>query len=99
MTLPKLTLTWPNDVRVYYDPNNNTWSSDHDEPEVREAYITLMQVMTDVAFYRGGYTPYPLFDRIIELTSELSFTLDGVPELTAALIAESTKMAEDGALF
>jgi len=100
MKLPKLTLTWPNDVRIYYDPNNDTWSSDYDEPVVSKAYITIMKIMTDVAFLnRGGYTPYPFFERIEELATKLRFTLDGMPKLKAALIAESTRMLKEGAVF
>jgi hypothetical protein len=100
MTLPQLTLTWPNDVRVYYDPNSSSWTSDYEEPDVSEAYITLMQIMTHAAFLsRYGYRPYPLLDRIEELATELSFTLDGMSELTAALVAETTEMIKDGVIF
>lgn len=100
MTLPQLTLTWPENVRIYYDPNSSSWTSDYEEPIVSEAYITLMQVMTDQAFLnRHGYTPYPLLNRIEELATELNFTLDGMSELTTALVAESTKMIKAGAIF
>ena len=59
-----------------------------------------MQVMTDQAFLnRYGYTPYPLLSRIEELATELNFTLDGMSELTTALVAESTKMIKAGAIF
>lgn len=95
MTLPKLTLTWPKNVRVYYDSNSRSWSSDYDVPVVREAYIALMQFMTHEAFYRDDYTPFPFLDRMETLANELSFTLDGMPELYDALQAEVDRMIED----
>lgn len=102
MTLPRLTLTWDDGadgVRIYYDPNSNTWSSDYEEPAVSDAYIALMQMMTDGAFLRKAYTPYPLLDRIEALAADLNFTLDGIDDLYDELGALVDKLIKDGAAF
>lgn len=87
MMLPILTLTWPDDVRIQYDANTNTWSSEDDEPIVSDAYIALMQLSTHDLLLQTAYTPYPFLQRIEELADTMEFTLDGIADLYAALNA------------
>lgn len=94
MTAPPLTLTWSDgedDVNVYYDADANTWSSDYEEPVISEAYIAMIEALTDpvlnVLSATTAYTPYPFIERLVALSEEMGFALSGVPELVAYLNA------------
>jgi hypothetical protein len=98
MNAPLLTLTWSDgedNVNVYYDADANTWSSDYEEPIISEAYITMIQALTEPVLNAlsgtTAYTPYPFIERLVDLSEQMGFGLSGVTELVAYLNNSNVK--------